>query len=204
MPGADTLFTIGHSTHTETVFTGLLARHGVMAVCDVRSKPYSRLQPQFNREALREILRANGIAYVFLGRELGARSEDPGCYQNGRVQYDRLARTDLFQSGIERVREGMSLHRIALVCAEKEPLDCHRTILIARHMEALGVDVRHIHADGSLESHGDAMTRLARMLRMDGPDLFRSEEEVLADVYLRQEERIAHEPAVPAAAHAVA
>jgi uncharacterized protein (DUF488 family) len=98
----------------------------------------------------------------------------------------------------------MSLHRIALACAEKEPLDCHRTILIARHMEALGVDVRHIHADGSLESHGDAMTRLARMLRMDGPDLFRSEEEVLADVYLRQEERIAHESAVPAAAHAVA
>ena len=204
MPGADTLFTIGHSTHEETVFTGLLARHGVTAVCDVRSKPYSRLQPQFNREALREILRANGIAYVFLGRELGARSEDPGCYENGRVHYDRLARTDLFQSGVERVREGMSLHRIALVCAEKEPLECHRTILIARHMEALGVDVRHIHADGSLESHGDAMTRLARMLRMDGPDLFRSEEEVLADVYLCQEERIAHEPAVPAAAHAVA
>ena len=104
---------------------------------------YSRMNAQFNREALRDLLKATNIAYVFLGRELGARSEDPECYVQGRVQYDRLARAALFQQGLTRVLQGREQHRIALLCAEKDPLTCHRGILVSRELAARGVDVEH-------------------------------------------------------------
>ena len=186
------VFTIGHSTHSRERFVALLAQHGVTALCDVRSKPYSRMNPQFNREELKRALRECGMEYVFLGNELGARSEDRGCYENGKVQYDRLANTELFRRGIDRVREGMKQRRVALMCAEKEPLECHRTILVARQLAALGVRVEHIHADGSLESHDAALSRLAQMVRLPEHDLFHSREELLDDAYRRQEERIAY------------
>lgn len=191
----DAVFTIGHSTHPQERFIALLHQHGITALCDVRSMPYSRINPQFNREDLTEALSRGGIKYVFLGKELGGRSEDATCYEHGRVQYDRLAHTDLFRRGLERVQEGMKKYRLALMCAEKEPLACHRTILISRHLAALGFAVRHIHADGKLESHADALSRLARMLNLPEPeyDMFRSREELSADAYRRQEERIAHE-----------
>jgi len=190
---ADIIFTIGHSTHPLEHLVRLLSRHGITALCDVRSKPYSRVNPQFNREELSKALRESGITYVFLGKELGARSEDPGCYENGKVRYERLAQTDLFRKGLDRVQKGAAEYRIALMCAEKEPLECHRTILVARHLVARGIDVQHIHADGRLESHAAAMIRLKKMLRLPDHDMFRSSEDISADAYLRQEERIAYE-----------
>ena len=189
-----TIFTVGHSNHSREVFIGLLSLHGITALCDVRSKPYSRFNPQFDCEELKRILPDYGIGYLFLGRELGARSADPACYESGKVQYDRLARTELFQHGLARVRDCMSKgFRIALMCAEKEPLECHRTILVARHLVALGLDVQHIHANGGLESHADALNRLAQMLNLAQEDLFRSAEDLLADAYHRQGERIAYD-----------
>lgn len=188
-----TVFTIGHSTHPQETFIGLLQRHGITALCDVRSNPYSRINPQFNREELEEALLGQGISYRFLGKELGARSNDPTCYERGKVQYTLLAQTELFKNGIKRVLRGLQDFRIALMCAEKEPLECHRTILVARHLVELGIHVEHIHADGRLESHDVALIRLAKMLRLPEDDLFRSREELLADAYLRQEERIAYE-----------
>lgn len=188
------IFTIGHSTHPQERFIALLRQHGVTALCDVRSKPYSRVNPQFNREELERALQAHSIAYRFLGKELGARSDDPNCYEGGKVRYSRLAETGLFKLGIKRVLRGIKDDfRIALMCAEKEPLDCHRTILVARHLAALGVAIEHIHADGHLENHTDALSRLARILNLAEEDMFRSREELLSDAYRRQEQRIAYE-----------
>ena len=172
-------------------FTKLLAQHDIEAVADVRSAPYSRRYPQFNRDALKEALRANGIAYVFLGRELGARSRDPGCYANGRVDFRKLARTALFRSGIKRVLEGSQQMRIALMCAEKEPLACHRTLLVARELVRGDSKVNHILADGTLETHRDAMNRLCEQLGI-AEDLLRSPEEMENDAYAAQGERIAY------------
>lgn len=186
------IFTVGHSTHTLDRFIGLLSNHGVTAICDVRSTPYSRMNPQFNRDVLKKRLPEYGITYVFLGIELGARCEDPACYENGKVRYGRLAHTDLFRSGLDRVQKGMREYRIALMCAEKEPLECHRTILVARQLAEFGLDVQHIHADGTLEAHTVAVSRLKRMLRLPENDLFRTSEEVLADAYQLQENRIAY------------
>ncbi len=188
----DFVFTIGHSTHPAERLIELLRQHCITALCDVRSKPYSRLNPQFNREELKQSLRNGGIAYVFLGKELGARSDDPSCYEQGKVQYERLAHTELFRRGLARVQEGMKSYRVALMCAEREPIECHRTILVARHLSALGVAVGHIHADGRVERHPDALTRLVRLLNLQEDDMFRSHDDVIAEAYRRQEERIAY------------
>lgn len=186
------VFTIGHSTHSLEAFVALLKLHGVTALADVRSAPFSRFNPQFNKDVLDRSLRAQGITYVFLGRELGARSDDPSCYENGRVQFGRLARTELFRRGIERVIRGAQEHRIALMCAEKEPLDCHRTLLVARALDDLGVPVEHILADGRLETHGEAMLRLLDLVGVPRTDLFRSRQELLAEALVRQEARVAY------------
>jgi uncharacterized protein (DUF488 family) len=168
------IYTIGHSNHPIEPFIGLLHRHEIGALADVRSTPFSRFNPQFNRERLAAELRAAGIHYVFLGAELGARSKDPECHEGGRVSYAKLARTEPFRRGLERVLSGMREHRIALMCAEREPLECHRTILIARELERAGVPVTHILADGSLQTHAQAMDRLVTHLKLADADLFAS------------------------------
>lgn len=186
------LYTIGHSTHPIERFLGLLQGHGVTAVADVRSTPQSRFNPQFNRRSLQESLRGAGIEYVFLGEELGARSKDPACYEDGRVSYTRLAATPLFQQGIDRLQAGMSSHTIALMCAEKEPLVCHRTILVARELRRRGVEIAHILESGQLESHEAALARLRGQLAISPSDLFGNEQEADAQAYETQARRIAY------------
>ena len=185
-----TVLTIGHSNHMLDDFVSLLREHKVTQVADVRSAPYSRYNPQFDRESLEQALEMHGIKYVFLGRQLGARPKDRSCYENGRVQYALLARTDLFREGIGRVIQGAKEHRVTLMCAEKEPLDCHRTILVAKALTEQGVAVEHILSDGRLEPQEAALKRL-----LDTPnqeDLFLSEDERIEKALVRQEERIVY------------
>ena len=186
------VLTIGHSTHSLDTFLSLLRLHSVTAVADVRSTPFSRYSPHFNRDSVESSLRADGIRYVFLGRELGARSDDPSCYEKGRVQYGRLAQTRLFSAGIERVIRGAKDYRIALMCAEKEPLDCHRTLLVSRDLERRGMQVAHILADGRLELHCAAMERLLDLTGVPHQDMFRSRDELVADAVARHELRVAY------------
>lgn len=190
---ADLVYTIGHSTHSSQKLVSLLVRHKVTAVADVRSQPYSRINPHFNKEKLRADLKAAGITYVFLGRELGARTEDQGCYVDGKVQYDLLARTELFRQGIQRIIKGMSTHLIALMCSEKDPLDCHRTILVARYLVAQGINVQHIRESGALESHDQIIGRLLRKLDLLNGDLLRSQTEMIEEAYSRRGDEIAYE-----------
>ena len=169
----ETVLTIGHANHAPEVFSGLLARHRVTAVADVRSVPYSRRHPQFNREALARTLGMAGVRYVCLGRELGGRPDDRSCYEDGRVRYDRLARTPRFRDGLERVLRGAAAYRIALMCAEREPLHCHRTLLVGQELDMRGVDVAHVLPDATLESHARAMDRLLAEFGLDADeDLF--------------------------------
>jgi len=188
----ESLFTIGHSTHALESFLELLRKHGVSAVADVRSAPYSRYCPHFSKDALCRSLGDAGIKYVFLGRELGGRSEDPSCYENGRIRYSRLSRRPEFREGIERLKKGASDHRIAVMCAEREPLECHRTILVSPVLEEEGLSVMHIHANGRLEPHDGAMDRLLDLVGLSLDDFFRSKEEIVSEALLRQEERVAY------------
>lgn len=145
------IFTIGHSRHEMPDFIGLLRRHDVAAVYDVRSRPYSRFQPQFNREDMARSLRDSGVGYVYLGDALGGRPDDPGCYVDGRVCYRRQARTPLFQAGLARLRHDAVRLRFALMCAEKDPLCCHRALSVAANLTDMALF--HILADGTAVPH---------------------------------------------------
>jgi hypothetical protein len=186
------LFTIGHSTHEQSTLLRLLEMHGVTAVADVRSNPFSARLPQFNRAVLDTALDEWGIRYTFLGKELGARRDEQHCYVDGQARYDRIAETPAFAEGINRVINGLENYRIALLCAEKDPITCHRTILVCRHLRRAGLTTNHILADGKSESHAAAETRLREQFGLNQPSLFESPEQQLEEAYDRQALQIAY------------
>ncbi|MDE2803342.1 MAG: DUF488 domain-containing protein [Chloroflexota bacterium] len=200
------VLTIGHSNHSLAEFTALLQRHDVAAVADVRTAPYSRYTPHFNHDALRDALEAGGLDYMFLGGELGGRPADRSCYdESGRVLYERVAETDAFDDGIRSVMHVADQGCVALMCSEKEPLDCHRTLLVARALAERGVAVRHILADGSAEDHEAIMDRLVEEDRREGSlglypsgDMFRSREDIVADAVARRAGKVAYKTDVAA------
>ena len=151
------LFTIGHSTHSIDTFVTLLQSHDIEAVADIRSSPYSRYNPQYNRETLKKSLLSLDIAYVFLGDELGARRREPECYRNDEVDFKLVQELPLFLSGIDRLLRGREKMRIAIMCAEKDPLQCHRTFLVSDYLSARDVDIRHILAEGNLINHDELL-----------------------------------------------
>ena len=170
----------------------LLSEHGVNILADVRSAPYSRFNPQFNREPLAVALKRREIEYMYFGRELGGRPNDPACYEGGRVRYDRIVETARFCDGLIRLTGAARKHRVALMCAEKEPLDCHRTLLVARSLDAQGVDVHHILADGTLETQADAMSRLLEQHNLSPQgDLLATREQSMAPAMGRRAAKFA-------------
>lgn len=191
---SNTIYTIGHSNHTIEYFTDLLKRHGINAVADVRSAPYSKYHSQFNKETLSLYLNNEGISYVFLGKELGARPDDPGCYKNGKVNYDLLAERDEFKKGLNRIIDGSKKRQIALMCAEKEPLDCHRTILICHRLRDFGLSIKHILSDGTIEDHSTAELRLLELTKTE-ENLFnytQSASKLLEQAYEKRAQEIAY------------
>lgn len=188
------IFTVGHSNVDSEAFVALLRRHAVTVVADVRSQPYSRFLPHFNRDPLKASLRAAEIGYVFLGRELGVRPDDPTCYVDGIARYERIAATAPFREGIARLLRGQRTARIALLCAEKDPLTCHRTILVCRHLRRPGLAIWHILGDGTLESHEQAEQRLIRLHGLHQASFLdpRTPAETLEEAYDRQAARIAY------------
>lgn len=188
-PARSALFTIGHSNHPFDLLTGLLRMHAVRLVIDVRSDPYSRYNPQYNREALETGLCSRGLDYLFLGRELGARRHERSCYVAGVARYELIAKTPGFSAGLDRVRQEAARRSAALLCAEKDPLTCHRAILVCRRLRG-DLEIRHIREDGALESLPAAEERLLRQFHPDGCDLFSSRAELVEDAYERQAARI--------------
>jgi len=187
------IWTIGHSNHSVEHFLHLLSMHGITAVADVRSTPYSIAASQFNREAIKDVLHEKRIHYVYLGEELGPRSPDLACYENGKVVYGRLATTEVFAQGIERLKKGMTRYRVAMMCAEKDPIVCHRTILICRHLSAdAELRIHHILEEGSVEENEASEKRLMQSLKIDEYDLFNTRDEQVAKAYALQSQRIAY------------
>lgn len=188
--------TIGHSNHDIDAFIALLRLQGVTAIADVRSQPVSRRFPQFDKKALQASLAAAGIRYVFLGEGLGARPRDPACYVKGRADFDRIRASAAFAEALARLRRGAEEYRICLMCAEREPADCHRTWLVAQTLHETGAVVTHILADGSVESHAALLRRVAGA-DSGTPSLFGDDTELLLAAARREAARVAYSPSRP-------
>jgi uncharacterized protein (DUF488 family) len=186
------VFTIGHSNLELPRFLVLLQQHGIQAIADVRSSPYSQYNPQFSREPLQRVLRENDIIYVYLGAELGARRSERECYVGGAADYALISRTPAFAQGIDRVIQGAAKMRVALMCAEKDPLYCHRCILVSPHLRRRGLNVFHILTDGTLETYEQTESRLLHLFELPERELFRSTDEIIAEAYKMQGEKIAY------------
>lgn len=150
------VFTVGHSNVSQEAFIALLKTHGIEVLVDVRSAPYSKYVPHSNSDALKPAVVAAGMKYLYLGRELGGRPREPGFYDSdGHVRYDLVAQSPAFVEGIERLLRGIREHRVALMCNEEDPSECHRRLLIGRVLAGHGVVVRHIRGDGRIQSEDD-------------------------------------------------
>ena len=190
MEAAEVL-TIGHSTLPYERFLELLRRANVTAVADVRSAPYSRHYPHFNRDDLRAELRSDGISYVFLGKELGGRPSERRFYCEGVADYEKMAQAPEFSEGLKRVVEGVKKYRVALMCSERDPLDCHRCLLVSRALAQRGVRVSHILDDGSVVSHTKIEERLLELSGRTNDDLFAPQSERLATAYRERARKVA-------------
>ena len=164
----DQIFTIGHSNHSIERFVNLLLEHRISLLADIRSAPFSAYLPQFNRDILQQRLRAVHVEYVFLGGELGARPTEESCYVHGQARYDRIKDLPTFREGLARVLDDSRRYRLALMCAEADPVTCHRSILVARELKNLRPDiaVSHIHSDGSTESQEQLEERLVHVVKL--------------------------------------
>lgn len=153
------ILTIGHSNHALLKFIALIEGARVSLIADVRSRPVSRFVPHFNLKPLEAALAERGLSYLFLGRELGGRPDDPALLANGKPDYAAMARTQTFISGLARVIEASANKRVALLCAERDPIDCHRFCLIGRELAARQIGVAHILPTGKIELHADTERR---------------------------------------------
>jgi uncharacterized protein (DUF488 family) len=186
------IFTIGYATLTIERFIELLHLYHIEAVADVRSQPYSRYTPEFTHDSLKSTLSNAGIQYVFLRKELGARRDEPECYVDGKVRYGLVVKTRTFKEGISRLEEGRKKFRISLLCAEKDPLTCHRTILVSRHLSEQGIEILHILHDGTLESQEQLEQRLLRIHGLSQEELFEDETARLSRIYEIQADKLAY------------
>ena len=190
------LFTIGHSNHSLDHFIELLLAHRLSTIADVRTSPYSKYSPHFNKDVLSNVLRNTDINYTFLGRELGAQRSEDDCYIDGQAKYDRIAHLPIFRCGLETVLQGIELHRIALMCSESDPIACHRTILICRELKKIcpDLEITHILGDGTEERQEASEKRLIKLHKLQ-PELFgdlTSTSGLIEKAYDLQAEKIAY------------
>jgi uncharacterized protein (DUF488 family) len=179
-----TVYTIGNSNLDWTRFAALLGASEITVLADVRSSPSSRL-PHFSHAVLKARLEAAGISYVFMGVELGGR---PKC--GVPADYEQMAMSPLFITGLNRIEEVASRSRLAIMCSEHEPLECHRCLLVGRRLVERGVNVAHILRDGRIEPHPGTEDRLLKLTRQTENDLFASRSDRLARAYRDQNLRL--------------
>ena len=197
------LYSIGHSNQSLDGFLILLKAHDVNCVIDVRSVPASTYSPQFNQESLKYFLKSHGVQYLHFGDEFGARRTD--CLnESEQVDFEKAVETPLFQKGVERVMKGLEKgFRIAFMCSEADPLECHRFSLVSRYFYDQGLDVQHILKDGTLALHASLEKEMinqflhSRKYRLPEVDLLfgtYSQEEQRKDAYRLKNKEIGYKP----------
>ena len=192
------VLTVGHSTLGYESFLSTLRQADITAIADVRSSPYSRHNPQFNRDTLKSELRLDGIAYVFLGEELGGRPKRRDLFCDGVADYEKMAATPTFAAGLERVVAGAQKYRIAMMCSEHDPTECHRCLLVGRALHEKNIAVRHILSDRTIVPHSEIERRLLALSGKTNEDFFENNINRLALAYRKRSLAVAYSERKPA------
>ena len=193
------LYTIGHSTYPIEHFLERIKKNNVQYVIDVRSIPYSKYASQYNSNVLKEALKRENIEYFHMGKAFGARQEDTNFYPNGYLDFELFRNSDIFIRGMKNIESGLEKYNIALMCTEKNPIDCHRAIMVGRGFELDGVDVKHILPDGSVMTQDELNSKLLDMFFPGRSQLSlfdlgneKSEEEYLKEAYVLRNKDIGY------------
>lgn len=161
-----TIYSIGHGNKKIEDFIAELQSFDIEYLLDIRSKPFSKWNPQFNQTALQLELKNSGIIYVFVGDTLGGLPEDRSCYDfNGKVVYDLIKEKDFFKKGLKRLTTANDKNiRLAIMCSESKPEDCHRSKLIGQELLKKGISLNHIVSDKKVKSQEAVMNELTNGL----------------------------------------
>jgi uncharacterized protein (DUF488 family) len=186
------LFSIGHSNIAADRFIALQRAAGVAVIADVRSTPVSRFCPWFSAKNLAPLLAEAGIGYSSYGGALGGRPSDPALYRDGIADFEAMARQVDFQAGLDRLVAEAARSRLCMMCSEREPLECHRCLLIARALAARGLTVGHILHDGGIEPHAATERRLLALEGNEETLFVTGQTERLAAAYLRRVRAVAY------------
>lgn len=191
-------YTIGHSTNSIEKFLLLLKENKINCIVDVRSSPFSKIAPQYNKDNIKKTLKINNIFYLFLGNELGARYNDINLFENGVVSFKKVSITQNFQSGIKRIVEGIKKEfKIALMCSERDPINCHRFGLISHELFKIGINVFHIFDNGIILSNEELEKKLIEIYISDFNQLSLLEEQsnnenVIEKIYEKHNKKIGY------------
>jgi uncharacterized protein (DUF488 family) len=157
------IYTIGYGSREIAAFVAALQQYEIAFLLDVRSRPYSRYKPDFSKPALEQHLKAYQIRYVFMGDTLGGQPDEPACYRDGKVDYDAVRDQPFFRDGLSRLQEAFQKQvRVAVMCSEGKPEQCHRSKLIGVALTAVAVPVCHIDENDALISQADVLLRLTQ------------------------------------------
>ncbi|PIX22321.1 MAG: hypothetical protein COZ69_11395 [Deltaproteobacteria bacterium CG_4_8_14_3_um_filter_45_9] len=152
------IYTIGHSNHSLETFLNLLRDLRIDVVVDIRSRPSSQVVPHFNRKPLENSLKLSGFKYLYFGKELGGKPDGKEYYDaNGHVLYSLIAKSPPFVQAIERLLKGIQEYRVALLCGEENPSNCHRRLLVGRVLQNYDVNLQHIRGNGRVQSEEDLL-----------------------------------------------
>lgn len=176
------IFSIGHSNHTLEKFLALLKEYKIEVLVDTRSHPYSKFAPHFAADVIKEALAKVGIQYLFLGKELGGRPEEPEFYDSeGHVLYWKLANSDKLRNGIRRLEEESKVRYAAIMCSEEDPSCCHRRLLVGLVLSGRGIELDHIRGDGQIQTEDDLNQKEVQNALFNEPEkvIWRSIQSVL-------------------------
>ncbi len=188
------LYTIGYAGFPLDDFLSELRSKSIGAIIDVRSSPYSSRFEQFNITNIKDILNKNKIYYLFLGDKLGARPKDISLYTDNCADFEKMSKSSQFIDGCKRIKEGLNKFSVCIMCAEKDPATCHRTILVANTLRNLypEVNIFHIHPLSKIEPQEKLDRRIMAMYDLEQEHFFKNFEERLKEAYSLRGKAIAY------------
>jgi uncharacterized protein (DUF488 family) len=178
------IYTFGYSTHTFIELVNSIKNNNIDVAVDVRSVPYSKYTPQFNKESVKEGLLKEKIHYLHFGDEFGARRIEKEAYTNGKVDFQKVIKLPKFLKGIERINNGLEKnYHIVLLCTEKEPIDCHRFLLVSKVLkDLLHINIHHILFDGNIIEQNEVELKMIKQLNLHN-SLFENNKDNLEKAY---------------------